>query len=307
MHKPIDRYEAQILSLFCGAGGLDKGFSEAGFETIFAVDNCADAVASFNHNAGHEIAIKLDLASLTGEKFLELIPKRRRADWADRRSTLPRFFAGKCMLDPNDPRNLLPYRYADLLASANERYGLDFFVFENVAGLLGPKHAQRFGRIVERLESAGFKVFHCDLDAKSFSVPQRRRRLFVVGLNKKRYPNVEFEFPKGNEKLVTVADVLRDLPAPTFFSRGLLPEQVAHHRNHWTMVPKSGKFKGGTTTDGRSFKRLRWDQVSPTVAYGHREVHVHPDGTRRLSIYEALLLQGFRKEFELVGFAAAHK
>ncbi|MDP9175738.1 MAG: DNA cytosine methyltransferase [Planctomycetota bacterium] len=295
----------QLLSLFCGAGGLDEGFAAAGFETVFAVDNCPDAVGSFNHNAGHEIAIKRDLASLTAEKFLELIPKSAQPIGLIGGPPCQGFSRGNVNSIPNDPRNLLPYRYADLLACANERYGLDFFVFENVAGLLGPKHAQRLGRIVERLRGAGFKVFHHDLDAKAFSVPQRRRRLFVVGLNNKRYADVEFEFPKGNEKLVTVGDVLRHLPTPTFFSRGLLPEQVAHHRNHWTMVPKSEKFKGGTTTDGRSFKRLKWDEVSPTVAYGHREVHVHPDGTRRLSIYEALLLQGFRKEFELVGSLSA--
>jgi DNA (cytosine-5)-methyltransferase 1 len=285
----------QLLSLFCGAGGLDAGFAEAGFETVFAVDNCADAVASFNHNAGHEVAVKRDLASLTGEKFLELIPKTAKPIGLIGGPPCQGFSRGNVCSTPNDPRNLLPYRYADLLASANERYGLDFFVFENVAGLLGPKHAQRFGRIVERLRGAGFKVFHRDLDAKAFSVPQRRRRLFVVGLNEKRYPDVEFEFPKGNEKRVTVGDVLRDLPAPMFFSRGLLPEQVAHHRNHWTMVPKSRKFKGGIATDGRSFKRLKWDEVSPTVAYGHREVHVHPDGTRRLPGKASAVIRRLRR------------
>jgi DNA (cytosine-5)-methyltransferase 1 len=295
----------QLLSLFCGAGGLDHGFAAAGFETIFAIDNCADAVASFNHNVGRHVAVKRDLASLRGEKFLDLIPKSARPIGLIGGPPCQGFSRGNVCSIPNDPRNLLPYRYADLLASANERYELDFFVFENVAGLLGPKHAQRFGRIVERLMGAGFNVFHHGLDAKAFSVPQRRRRLFVVGLNAKRYPGVEFEFPKGSERIVTVGDVLRGLPPPTFFSQGLLPEQIAHHRNHWTMVPKSVKFKGSTATDGRSFKRLKWDEVSPTVAYGHREVHVHPDGNRRLSIYEALLLQGFRKEFELVGSLSA--
>src|SRR5665213_2374975 len=133
----------QLLSLFSGAGGLDEGFAAAGFETILAVDSCSDAVASFNHNAGCEIAVKRDLASLTGEKFLDLVPKSATPVGLIGGPPCQGFSRGNVNSIANDPRNLLPYRYADLLASANERYQLDFFVFENVAGLLGPKHAQR--------------------------------------------------------------------------------------------------------------------------------------------------------------------
>jgi DNA (cytosine-5)-methyltransferase 1 len=72
------------------------------------------------------------------------------------------------------------------------------------------------------------------------------------------------------------------------------------------MRPKSRKF----TTPGalkpgngrnRSFKTLDWDRPSLTVAYGHREVHIHPDCHRRLSVYEAMKLQGFPDHYELIG------
>lgn len=69
------------------------------------------------------------------------------------------------------------------------------------------------------------------------------------------------------------------------------------------MRPVSKRFHqpGGADRAGRSFRRLEWDKPSPTVAYGHREIHVHPEGRRRLSIYEAMLLQGFPEEFVLEG------
>jgi DNA (cytosine-5)-methyltransferase 1 len=72
------------------------------------------------------------------------------------------------------------------------------------------------------------------------------------------------------------------------------------------MTPKSRNFHtpGALipgTSRGRSFRTLDWEQPSPTVAYGNREVHVHPDGRRRLSVYEALLLQGFPTTYELQG------
>ena len=46
---------------------------------------------------------------------------------------------------------------------------------------------------------------------------------------------------------------------------------------------------------------LEWGKPSWTVADGHREVHIHPSGKRRLSIYEAMLLQGFRPDYVLKG------
>lgn len=69
------------------------------------------------------------------------------------------------------------------------------------------------------------------------------------------------------------------------------------------MQPKSERFEmpRPEIAEQRSFKRLDWDSPSRTIAFGHREIHVHPDGHRRLSIYEALLLQGFPKTFVLEG------
>src|SRR5207253_642295 len=65
------------------------------------------------------------------------------------------------------------------------------------------------------------------------------------------------------------------------------------------------KFATGESSDGRSFKRLKWGDVSPTVAYGNREIHVHPEGARRLTILEAMLLQGFPRDYALTGTLSA--
>ena len=71
------------------------------------------------------------------------------------------------------------------------------------------------------------------------------------------------------------------------------------------MRPRSPRFFNGSLkaghVSGRSFKTLRWDAPSITVAYGHREVHVHPGGKRRLSVFEGMRLQGFPESYELEG------
>ena len=79
------------------------------------------------------------------------------------------------------------------------------------------------------------------------------------------------------------------------------PEEIGYHPNHWTSPPCSAKFQTQDFGDGRSFRRLDWDTPSWTVAYGNREIHIHPSGQRRLSVLEAMLLQSFPKKFVITG------
>ena len=291
----------QLLSLFCGSGGLDYGFTCAGFETILALDNNPDAVSTFNANFEGNVAREKDLSCLKPDEFLSLIPSSAKPIGMIGGPPCQGFSRGNVFADAKDPRNRLPYRFADLLAAVNRKYEIHFFVFENVAGLVGPKHIARFKSILHRFRAAGFNINYAQLNAIDFAVPQRRRRLFIVGLNSKIYGSRVFQFPLGKLQMRTVHDAIAGLPEPKYFQRNLDPETIPYHPNHWTMVPKSPKFTSGILNSGRSFRRLAWDDASPTVAYGNREVHVHPDGGRRLSVLEAMLLQGFPIEYRILG------
>jgi DNA (cytosine-5)-methyltransferase 1 len=141
------------------------------------------------------------------------------------------------------------------------------------------------------------------LDASDFDVPQTRKRLIIVGLNRKRFKS-PFEFPKITRSgaVKTVRDAIGGLPEPVYFSRSGGQVTSDHHPNHWTMFPQSKKFsQPNGISSGRSFQRLNWDKPSRTVAYGNREIHIHPTGSRRLSIFEAMMLQGFPEEFRMMG------
>src|SRR5262249_44022730 len=143
------------------------------------------------------------------------------------------------------------------------------------------------------------------LNAVNYQVPQKRERLIIVGLNKELYPDVVWQAPAGTKKLLSVRDVIGALPPPTFFNRNLKISDIPHHQNHWCMAPKSKKFSKKMLIQGqsfgRSFRTIEWEKPSPTVAYGNREVHIHPDGERRLSVYEAMQLQGFSHDYILLG------
>ena len=289
-----------LISLFTGAGGLDYGFSLAGFKTVFAADYSKEAVDTFNKNLGDKVAIKLDLSKIKPVDFIKKLPAGEAPIGLIGGPPCQGFSRGNVFADADDPRNTLPFRYATLLDALNKKFKLHFFVFENVADLTGPKHIKRFNRIVNRLRKAGFNVFFEVLNAADYSVPQRRKRVFIVGLNNNLYPDAKFSFPPKIKKIKTVSDAIAHLPTPQFYKRGMMAEEIGYHPNHWTMMPKSAKLKNGLSS-GRSFRRLEWNEISPTVAYGNREIHVHPDGGRRLSILEAMLLQGFPESYKLTG------
>jgi DNA (cytosine-5)-methyltransferase 1 len=290
-----------VLSLFSGAGGLDLGFRRAGFAVPLALDSAPAAVATLKGNTKSGATVVADIRELSASQIV--------AKLSSSGGPLPcgiiggppcqGFSRGNARKDPKDPRNRLPLTYAALLGEINALIGIDFFVFENVVGLFENKRL--YARIEKAFESSGFRLFSDQVDAENFGVPQTRRRLFLVGLNSARFPGERFVFPRGRARRRTVRDAIGGMPVPTFFSRTLRPADIPFHPNHWTMVPRSARFHEGRFNRWRSFRRLKWDAPSPTVAYGNREIHIHPNGLRRLTVLEAMLLQGFPKHYVLHG------
>lgn len=292
-----------VVSLFCGAGGLDTGFLRAGFTPVIALDCSEAACETYKYNYPSSHVVRRDLALLPKGYILQRLaelPRPLRPVGVIGGPPCQAFSMSNGHKKANDPRARLSEHYASLLAELNKEYELDFFVFENVLGLRHEEHDAQFRNIKELLASAGFWILEGELDAQDFQVAQSRRRLFVVGFNKKKYPLVQFEFPQGSSaRPKTVRDVIEHLPEPLYFHRGASSQTKPFHQNHWCMTPKSSRFRNGQLVEGqvngRAFRVLSWDRPSWTVAYGHREVHIHPHGHRRLSVYEAMLLQGFPK------------
>ena len=301
-----------LISLFSGAGGLDLGFETMGFRSIIAYDKEPSAVETYNYNRECEIAREADLLTYTDKKIIDDIDKLN-INFSPRGvigGPPCQYYsnANKTPRENDDPRRILPIKYAEILKKLNDKYSLDFFLFENVKGLVGPAHIDDFNNLLRLFEKAGFYVTHAVLDAYNFKVAQYRKRVFIIGWNRDFYSNDSFDFPKGKPSNSNVHQKIGDLPEPQFYERKLDSSKFPEHPNHWTMQPRSTKFKNppppGLKKTTRSFRRLAWEEPSYTVAYGHNEIHVHPNGKRRLSIYEAMLLQGFpegRNGYELRG------
>lgn len=292
-----------LLSLFCGPGGLDQGFADAGFHTALAFDNDEECINSFRFNHQNSLAYIRDVRELTLAELDKLYGSTFSPIGVIGGPPCQSFSVSNVYQKIDDPRHSLPESYANLLAELNQRNPISFFLFENVMGLLGKKHINRYRLFKNLFQDAGFKIYEKVLDAKYFGVPQERERIFIIGINDELHPGVEWVPPEPEKGLNTVRDAIEGLPEPIFNQRGLDPSTFDVHPNHWCLVPRSDKFghlKEGEKW-GRSFRTLYWDRPSWTVAYGHREVHVHPKGHRRLSVYEAMKLQTFPESYQLTG------
>lgn len=307
--EPTGLAPLPVVSLFCGPGGFDIGFEEAGFVSVLAIDANRAACKTFQHNHPHATVLVQDLATAPRGyvvQRLRELPENPRPVGVIGGPPCQAFSLSNGHKKESDPRAELPRHYAAILKEINAEYSIDFFVFENVLGLKHRRHQDVFEEFKRLFAGAGFRIFEGELDAVEFGVAQVRKRVFVVGFNKNKYPDLQFSFPAGNPKSrVTVREKIGQLAPPMFFQRGTKPEAIPHHPNHWCMRPRSPRFTNGTLKQGeikgRPFRVLRWDEPSWTVAYGHREVHIHPSGKRRLSVYEAMLLQGFPPEYVLDG------
>jgi DNA (cytosine-5)-methyltransferase 1 len=294
----------QIVSLFSGAGGLDLGFKKAGYKIAVALDAADAAIRTHRKNFPRTKAEVADLIQLQPQGVVEYvqaaIPKGERIAVIGG-PPCQGFSRANTGSQADDPRNKLPKLYLDIVCALQKLYTVEFIVFENVLGIRDKKHARIYKELLDGIAALGFDVTEKELCATDFGVPQSRRRIVLSGMRQGQgYSSVK---PRKRKGLGTVREAIDGLKPPTFFKHGLQPKDIPVHPNHWTMQPRSPRFDDPDSgnAEGRSFRRLAWDSESPTIAFGHREIHIHPCGRRRLSIYEAMLLQGFPEDFVLEG------
>lgn len=213
---------AEFVDLFCGAGGLSLGFRWAGWNPLVGTDWDKAAAATYAVNV-HDSVVVGDIRA--DDVFSEVL---RRAD-ESRNSDRPMWIVGgpPCqgfstagkLRSLADDRNHLFEPYRDALV----RVKPDGFIFENVPGLLNMHGGQVLALIRRELERAGYVTDVWVVQAEQFGVPQRRRRVLIVGRKPGRDPFVAPEpitsldidqlTVNALPKVYSVLDALGDLPA----------------------------------------------------------------------------------------------
>lgn len=197
------------LSLFTGAGGMDVGFQEAGFNIVWANEIDQIAAGTYKKNNPNTIMYVGDIRMAKSE--LNTF-KNQGIDLIFGGPPCQGFsVAGK--MDPNDIRSKLIWEFLDIV----ELIAPKVFVIENVKALhtLTKWNSVREG-IISKADSIGYHCFHRVLNAADFGVPQNRERVFFIGLRKDKFDytvskRFDTDIQKYKRKRVTVRECLKDL------------------------------------------------------------------------------------------------
>ncbi len=217
MH-PIKSQRPIGVDLFAGAGGMSLGFEQAGFDVIAAVE--IDPIHSCIHhfNFPNCAIIPKSVREVTGDMIRAMAGISGKVNVVFGGAPCQGFsMIGKRILD--DPRNSLVRDFVRIVKELDA----DYFVFENVKGLTVGSHRRFLEELIEAFEVAGYGVRlpWAVLNAASYSVPQDRKRLFLLGakknldvpsypfpLNSRRGHHLEIGLDPGP----TCGDALNDLP-----------------------------------------------------------------------------------------------
>lgn len=234
--------------------------------------------------------------------------------------------AGK-NLGQNGSHGKLSKTYVTLISQQQP----DFFLFENVKGLWKTKNHRKFYEELKlKLQKKSYVLTEKLINALEYGVPQDRDRIILVGFLKKliptnllepneknllnpdafpwsdfiKYPREEIFSKYKSARLLygnPVPKLPKGIPGDTTVKFWFEKNSVSNHpnsRHHFKpkALARFVEIKEGDVSR-KSFKRLHRWRYSPTVAYGHNEVHLHPTEPRRLSVAEALSLQSLPKEF----------
>lgn len=284
LHIPL-----QLDSLFSGAGMMDMGFIEAGFDVLMAVEMDPGAVKTYRANIGSHIQqadmSKIDKGRFTAPVMIGGTPCQGMSQ-ANRRTNF---------LD--NPNNKLLRAYIDAV-KANKNCKV--FCLENVPQILTAGSGHFLSHLLE--EFRDFEVEYGTLNAADFGAPQGRKRAILIGSKIGRIP-----LPKpSHAKPVTVREAFAGLS-------GNLPNQQDVTKvkeitlERIKAVPPGGNVHdipedirpGGKHSD--MYKRLAWDEPAVTLVHPRKSMLLHPEENRILSVRECAKLQGLDDKFTFKG------
>lgn len=165
------------ISLFAGAGGCSLGFGQASYDIQFATDVDANAVESYRRNFPRTPCEAADIRELTADSVLQRVGLN--SGELDMLLGGPpcQGFSSAGVKAGDDPRNSLLSHYIRLLEGIRPKW----FVMENVEGLLTNDGGSHVRDTIAAFLEAGYSLNLEKVYAQGYGVPQRRKRVLIVG------------------------------------------------------------------------------------------------------------------------------
>ena len=194
----------QAISLFSGAGGMDVGFENAGIKVLFANELSRDAVETYKANRPNDVMVNEDIHNI-----METVAKYKGIDLVFGGPPCQGFsVAGK--MNPDDERSKLIFSFLDVV----EKTSPCAFVMENVKALGKLSKWEKIReQYLERASQLGYSCHIFLLNAMNYGVPQKRERVFFVGLRDKDFDADRFYrlIKRNSTKAASIREILTPL------------------------------------------------------------------------------------------------
>lgn len=296
MRKP------RILELFAGAGGLALGMNRAGFKTLGLIENDKDCVATLKANRPKWNVIPCGVEDVDYSDF-------KGVDVVSGGFPCQAFSSAGKRLGFEDKRGNLFFEMMRPIRELKPKIVLA----ENVQGLLNHNKGETIKTIMSTLRKEGYSVSYQLLNTVNFGVPQKRKRLIIIGiLGEHLIP--EISIPKIARK--TIKDALMDCPKSEGISYSKKKKAVLDlvpPGGCWTSLPDKvqkaymgAAYGHNSQMGGRRgmARRIGWDEASLTILCSPSQKQTercHPDETRPFTTRESARIQTFPDDWIFSG------
>lgn len=279
----------QVVSLFSGAGMLDKPFADdPAFRIVYAVDNEPAACESYRQNIGDHIECRsvteVDGKALPKAEVVIGGPSCKAFSNENRRTR---------MRDHDDYWLLKEY------LRITQEVHPEVFVIENVPQFLTANQGELLQKVMDstpEYDVTATVVMDADLGGYTM-----RKRAILIGSRIGRICLPDLKVHPYR----TVKEALRKVDAK-WFNYADISKSTELTRQRMAMVPQGGNFKAipelaGQNSHSGRYRRLHPDGLCPTLVNWRKLPLIHPTEDRILSVAEAIALSGFGKDFIALG------
>lgn len=276
----------RVCSLFCGIGGIDLAFEQAGYEIVWANDNDKFACMTYRHNFPNTELLEADIRSVDKNNIPD-------CDIVTAGFPCQSFSICGKQKGFNDDRGNLFFEVGKVIDAKHPK----IVFLENVANLTEHDNGKTFNVIHNELAGRGYYIRYMVADACEYGIPQHRTRTYIVAFKgKSACDNFCFPDKVPLEKHITdVIDTSVKIGDCYYYSSN---------------SPICERLQKAIIDDKQLYRFSDWgiqsskDEIAFTLkanmgTYPNRVPIVKDKfGIRSITPLECLALQGFPKSFE---------